>query len=296
MKVVVAGASGLIGVPLVRRLRAQGHEVVRLVRRAPTAPGEVRWDPATGVLDPVAVAGADAAVDLAGAGIGDRRWTRRYRRTVLHSRTSSTGTLARALAAQDRPPAVLLQASATGYYGDRGEEELTEASAPGTGFVPGVCMAWEAAAEPARAAGIRVVALRTGLVLTPEGGLVGRMAPLLRTGLAGPLGSGRAWWSWITLEDQLRALLFLLEHDVAGPVNLVAPEPARNGDLVRALARGYSRPALLPVPALALRAAVGGFAEEILASRRVLPQVLAGAGFRFTAPDLAGAVRQVTAA
>jgi uncharacterized protein len=296
VKVVVAGASGLIGTPLVRRWRAAGHDVVRLVRREPTAPGEVRWDPAAGVLDPAALAGADAAVDLAGAGVGDRRWTAAYRRTIVESRTRATATLARALAQQDRPPAVLLQASATGYYGDRGEDVLTESSSPAEEFLARVCVAWEAAAAPARAAGIRTVLLRTGLVLAAGGGAAGALLPLLRLGLGGPLGDGRAWWSWITLEDELRAIDHLLGADVSGPVNLVSPEPARNGDVIRAIAAAQHRPAALAVPGWALRAAVGPFAEEVLASRRVLPQVLQGAGFTFSHPDVDSAARWLATA
>lgn len=289
MRVVVAGASGLIGTALVHRWRAAGHDVVRLVRREPTAPGEVRWDPAGGELDPAAVTGADAAVDLAGAGVGDRRWTASYRRTILESRTRATTTLARAMAQADRPPAVLLQASATGYYGDRGDDVLTEGSLPSEDFLARVCVAWEAAAAPARAAGIRTVLLRTGLVLAPGGGAAGALLPLVRLGLGGPLGDGRSWWSWITLQDEVRAIEHLLTGDVSGPVNLVSPEPARNGDVVRAIAAAQHRPALLPVPALALRAAVGAFAEEVLASRRVLPRVLEGSGFTFSHPDVASA-------
>jgi uncharacterized protein len=296
VKVVVAGASGLIGTPLVRRWRAAGHDVVRLVRREPTAPGEVRWDPAAGVLDPAALAGADAAVDLAGAGVGDRRWTAAYRRTIVESRTRATATLARALAQQDRPPAVLLQASATGYYGDRGEDVLTESSSPAEEFLARVCVAWEAAAAPARAAGIRTVLLRTGLVLAAGGGAAGALLPLLRLGLGGPLGDGRAWWSWITLEDELRAIDHLLGADVSGPVNLVSPEPARNGDVIRAIAAAQHRPAALAAPGWALRAALGPFAEEVLASRRVLPQVLQGAGFTFSHPDVDSAARWLATA
>jgi len=295
MRIVVAGASGMIGTPLVRWWRAAGHDVVRLVRREPTAPGEVRWDPAAGVLDPAALVGVDAAVNLAGAGVGDQRWTEEYRRTVLESRTGATATLARVLASLDTPPAVLLQGSASGYYGDRGEEVLTEASAPTEEFLARVCVAWEAAAAPARAAGIRVASLRTGLVMAPTGGAFGPLLPLLRLGVGGPLGSGSAWWSWITLEDELRAIDFLLTADVSGPVNLVAPEPARVGDLVKALGSALHRPAVLPVPGFALRAVLGDFAEEVLASRRVLPEVLTGAGFEFTSPDPASAARWLTA-
>jgi len=291
MRIVAAGASGMIGEPLVRWWRSAGHDVVRLVRRAPTAPGEVQWDPASGRLDPSQLGRVDAAVNLAGAGVGDHRWNDEYKRTIVESRTSSTATLARALAQLDEPPRVLLQGSASGFYGDRGEEVLDESSSSGQEFLAGVCVAWEAAAAPARAAGIRTVSLRTGLVMAASGGAFGPLLPLVKLGLGGPLGDGRTWWSWITLEDELRAIDHLLHVDVSGPVNLVAPEPGRNGDLIAALAKAHHRPSLLPVPRFALTAAVGEFAEEILSSRRVLPKALLDSGFEFHHPDAASAVR-----
>lgn len=287
MRVVLAGASGMIGVPLAQRLQAAGHEVVRLVRREPTAPGQVRWDPAAGELDPAALGRVDAAVNLSGAGVGAKRWSEAYKQEILDSRTSATGTLATALAALPQPPSVLLQSSASGYYGDRGDEVLDETSPPGEEFLARVCVAWEAAAQPARDAGVRVAALRTGLVMDPGGGAFGPLLPLIRLGVGGPLGNGSAWWSWITLEDHLRATEWLLTADVEGPVNLVSPEPARNGDLVRAVAAALHRRALVPAPAFALRRAVGELAEEILASRRVSPSALLSGGFDFTAPDVA---------
>ncbi len=297
MRIVVSGASGLIGTPLVQRLRAGGHEVVRLVRGAPTAPGEVRWDPASGALDERALealaadGGVDAAVNLSGAGVGDKRWTPAYQELVLESRTSATHALATGLAQLPRRPEVLLQASASGYYGDRGDEVLDEGSSPGGEFLARVCVAWEDAADPAREAGVRVASLRTGLVMAAKGGAFGALLPLIRLGVGGPLGNGAMWWSWITLEDELRAIEWLLTADVSGPVNLVAPEPGRNGDLVRAVAGALGRRAFVPAPAAALRAAVGDFAEEILASRRVSPSVLLSAGFDFTAPDVATGAR-----
>ncbi len=292
MRIVISGASGLIGTPLVQRLRAGGHDVVRLVRREPTAPGEVRWDPASGALTRTtagalaADGGVDAAINLSGAGVGDKRWTEGYREEVLRSRTTATEALARGLAELPRPPSVLLQGSASGVYGDRGDEVLDEGSPASSEFLAGVCVAWEAAAQPARDAGIRVADLRTGIVLAPRGGAFGALLPLIRLGLGGPLGNGAAWWSWITLEDEVRAIEWLLTSDVSGPVNLVSPEPARNGDLIRAVAGALRRRALVPAPAAALRAAVGDFADEVLASRRVSPSVLLTAGFDFTSPDV----------
>ena len=288
MRIAVTGASGLIGSALVARLRAGGHEVVTLVRRPPRSEHEIRWDPSGGQLDRAALTGVDAAVHLAGAGIGDKRWTEDYRRTVLESRTSSTGLLARTLAAIEPRPAVLVSGSAIGYYGDRGDETVTESDPPGEGFLPDVCVEWEAAAAPAVEAGIRLCSIRTGLVLSGDGGLLGRLLPIYRLGLGGPLGSGRQWQSWITLEDEIRAIEFLLSAPaIAGPVNLTAPNPVRQRDFARALGRAVHRPAVLPAPAFALRVAVGGFADEgILAGQRVRPGVLEEAGFDFSAKTI----------
>lgn len=291
MKIVVAGASGVIGRPLVRRLLADGHDVVQLVRRRPDGPGQARWDPAAGTLDETAVQGVEAAVNLAGAGVGDRRWTPEYQREIRSSRVDATRTLATALARLDPRPRVLVNASAIGCYGDRGDEELTEASAPGTTFLAGVVRDWEAAAHPARDAGIRVVAARTGLVMSPRGGAFGRLLPLFRLGLGGRLGDGRMWWSWITMDDEIGAIRFLLDSDVDGPVNLTAPQPERNAEVTAALARALHRPAPFAVPRFALRAGLGGFAGEVTASQRVLPERLLAAGYAFRHADLDSACR-----
>jgi uncharacterized protein len=286
VKIVVSGASGLIGQPLVRRLRADGHEVVQLVRHEPREPGDVRWDPAAGELDDAALAGVEAAVNLNGVGVGDRRWTPDYQELIRSSRVNATRTLAAALARLDPLPRVLLSSSAIGYYGERGDEELKESSGPGTSFLADVCQDWEAAARPAEDAGITVTYLRSGLVMANHGGAFGRLLPLFRLGLGGKLGDGSMWWSWITLEDQLGAMLHLLENEMSGPVNITAPAPARNADVTSALGRALHRPAVFAVPKPALRVAVGGFAGEVTASQRVLPTRLLESGYRFRHPDL----------
>ncbi|HVU72606.1 MAG TPA: TIGR01777 family oxidoreductase [Mycobacteriales bacterium] len=294
MRVVVAGASGLIGSALLPVLEQQGREVVRLVRRAPGA-GEVRWDPANGHLDPRELEGVEAGICLSGAGVGDKRWNDSYKRQILASRVDTTGLLARTLGALTPRPRVLLAGSAIGYYGERGEEPLTESSSAGTGFLSDVVQRWEASADPAREAGLRVVHLRTGIVQGRGGGAYDRQELLFKLGLGGPLGTGRQWQSWITLDDEVRAIAFLLEADVAGPVNVVAPQPVRQKDLAKALGRALHRPALLPVPKLALRAVLGEFASDVLGSQRVLPGALTDAGFTWNAPDIDTAYRQVTA-
>jgi uncharacterized protein (TIGR01777 family) len=291
MRIVIGGASGFLGRPLVRRLRDSGHEVVRLVRREPAAPDEVAWRPNQEALDPAVVDGADAAINLNGVGVGDRRWSEEYKRLIRASRVNPTGTLARAVAAAPRPPRVLLNASAVGYYGDTGDGEVDEAGEPGSGYFPEVCQAWEAATAPAEEAGIRVAHLRSGLVLGPGGGLLGPMLPIFRLGLGGPLGNGRQWMPWISLADELAAIEFLLTADVTGAVNLTGPAPVRNRDFARTLGRVLHRPAVLPVPALALRLVVGEFGREAVVSQRVLPAVLAGAGYRFEHSDLEAALR-----
>jgi uncharacterized protein len=293
VKVAVTGSTGLIGGALVAQLRAGGHEVVALVRRPARSSGEVEWDPQGGSVDVAGLAGVDGAVHLAGAGVGDRRWDDSYKRMIRESRTVGTRTLVNALTSLDPQPQVLVVPTAIGYYGDRGDEEVTEDSPPGDGFLAGVVRDWEAESQVAAAHGIRVVNPRTGLVLAPHGGALGRLMPLLRLGLGGRLGNGRQWWSWITLEDEVRGLLFALEHDLAGPVNLTAPEPARNADVIRALGRAVGRPTILPVPSFALRAVIGEFAGEILDGQKVLPKRLLAAGFRFQHPDLDTAARWV---
>ena len=293
MHVAVTGSSGLLGTALRRALTAEGHRVSRLVRRPSAGPDEISWDPVAGVLDPAALAGVDAVVNLAGAGIGDKRWTDAYKRELLDSRVLTTSLLARTMAAMDTPPAVLLSASAIGIYGDRGDQVLTETSTAGTGFLADICRAWEAATEPAEAAGIRVAHLRTGIVLSREGGALTKMLPLFRMGLGGKMGNGRAYWSWISLEDEIGAIRFLLDNPVSGPVNLTGPEPATNAEFTRTLGSVLHRPTLLPVPSFGPKLLLGGeLAEALLfTSARVVPQALADAGYSFRHPDLASALR-----
>ncbi|PFG19491.1 TIGR01777 family oxidoreductase [Serinibacter salmoneus] len=290
--VLIAGASGLIGSHLRRHLAERGIATRVLVRRPARGADEVQWDPTAAMLPAAAFEGVSAVLVLSGVGVADRRWTRRRREAILSSRVGSVDLVARTMA-EHGIAARLVTASAVGYYGEGGQNRLTESAPAGNTFLARVCQAWEGAAAPAADAGIPVAHARTGIVLTPEGGALGRLLPLLRLGLAGPLGSGRQWWPWITLEDEIRAMAHLLESEVVGPVNLTAPEPARNADLTRALARELHRPAFLPVPGFALRLAVGGFAAELLASQNVVPEVLLADGFEFTSPDIEAAAQHL---
>ena len=292
MRIVVGGSSGFIGTALVDRLRAAGHDIVRLVRRDSAAPDEVTWRPSVAPLDPSTVDGADAVVNLAGVGVGTHRWNAAFKALIRASRVNSTEALAAAVAAAKAPPRVLLNASAVGFYGDTGDREVDEGTPPGDGYFPETCQAWEAATGPAEAAGIRVAHLRTGLVLGPGGGLLKPLLPLYRFGLGGPLGNGRQWMPWISLADEVAAIEFLLTADaVTGAVNLTGPAPVTNREFARTLGRVLHRPAVLPVPAFALRIAVGEFGAEAVRSQRVLPAVLAGAGYRFQHADLESALR-----
>ena len=290
-RVAVTGSSGLIGTALVAALHARGDEAVRLVRRAPRGPDEVRWDPASRVLDPHVLDAVDGVVNLAGAGVGDKRWSPAHKREILSSRTDSTHAVATAVAAADHPVR-LVSGSAVGYYGDRGDEELTEASPPGEGFLTEVVLAWEGSARPAVDAGASVAFPRFGIVLSRAGGAMGRLLPLARLGLAGPLGSGRQFWPWITLPDTVGALLHLLDRPaVTGPVNLAAPQPARQREVVEAVARALHRPSIVPAPSFALRAVLGEFSSEILGSQRIVGNALRDSGYTFTHPDVDAAAR-----
>lgn len=276
MKVAITGSHGLIGSALVRHLTADGDDVVRVSRDD------------SGHFDTSAIHGVDAVVHLGGVGIADKRWSNSHKQRVLDSRVEGTTAVARAVAEADPPPA-LLSASALGYYGDRGSEEITEESGPGTGFLADVCVAWEKATESAEQAGARVVHLRTGLVLTPEGGALKKQLPLFKAGVAGKLGSGRQWFSWITLEDEINAILFALrEPRIEGAINLTAPHPVTNAEFTKALGHALHRPTVLSVPAAALKVALGAefAAEMVLAGAKVLPRALESAGFTFAHPTL----------
>ncbi|MFB9377756.1 TIGR01777 family oxidoreductase [Kineococcus gynurae] len=287
MRIVISGAGGLVGRHLVPHLRGRGHTVLTLVRRPERSPEEIRWDPATGDLDPRRLAGVDAAVNLSGAGVGDKRWTDAYKREILASRVDSTRTLVSALLAQPEPPRVLVNASAIGAYGEGGDAVLDEDAPWGEDFLAGVVRRWEAATAPAEAAGIRVALARTGLLADPDGGAFGRLLPLFKVGLGGRLGDGRAWWSLISRPDELAALTHLVEGDLAGPVNLVCPAPAHNAMVTRSLGAALNRPTVLAVPGPALKLALGEFAETVLASQRVVPARLLADGFTFTHADSA---------
>ena len=297
MRIAISGSTGLIGTALVRALRADGDDVVRLVRTAPGGPDEVRWDP-YGKVDTEALEGLDAVVHLAGAGVGDRRWSDSYKKQLHDSRVVGTRTLAEALAGLRHPPRVLVSGSAVGFYGDTGDRDADESAAVGSGFLAELVRDWEAAARPAAAAGIRVVHPRTGLVLTREGGMLGKILPIFRLGLGGRLGGGGQWLSWISLPDEIAALRLLIDRgDVTGPVNLTAPRPVTNADFTKALGRALHRPTPFAVPSFALRAALGGFADEgLLVSQRVLPRRLAELGFRFRYGDLDTALDRALAA
>jgi uncharacterized protein (TIGR01777 family) len=290
VEIVLAGASGLIGSALRSALRADGNTVRSLVRREPRGPDEDRWDPGAGRLDPGFLQGADAVVCLSGVGVGDHRWTESYRREIVASRVDTVGTIARTLA-EHGGPGVLICASAVGYYGDTGDVEIDESAPPGDSFLSGVCVQWEAAADPARDAGVRVTHLRTGLVLSREGGLLKQLVPIVKAGVGGRLGDGRQFMPWISLADEVAAICFLLEHDLAGPVNLTGPSPARNAELTRVLGRVLHRPTVLRVPAFAARVALGEFAGDVLSGQRALPRRLTGAGFEFGDVDLERTLR-----
>jgi len=285
-RVAITGASGMIGTALVGHLKSEGYTVQKLVRRASRAADEISWDPQSGTVDLEALAGVDAIIHLAGAGVGDKRWTKKYKSEILNSRL--LGTTAIANAVNTVKPSVFISASAIGWYGETGNRAVIETDRAGEDFLAVVCREWEGAAD--LVSDVRTVKLRTGLVLDPTGGALGRMLPLFRFGLGGKLGNGKQWWSWITLHDHIRAITFALESKIEGPVNVTSPNPVTNQEFTAGLAKAIHRPALFPAPSFALKIALGGFASEILGSKKVMPQALMDAGFNFDYPHIAPAL------
>ena len=299
MRIAVTGSTGLIGTALVAALRDGGHRVIRLVRQTPASEDEIAWDPLapTGGLAPGALDGFDAAIHLAGANVAGRRWTAAYKQEIRASRVRGTRALAGALAAASAPPSVLLSGSAIGWYGDTGGREVDESSPAGSGFLSSVVREWEAAARRAEEAGIRVVTMRSGVVISRRGGVLARMLPPFRLGLGARLGSGTQVMSWITLADYAAIVSFLLAHPgITGPVNLTTPHPVTNAEFTSALAAAVHRPGLLFLPERALKLAIGGVSSDILASARVMPRRLEAAGYRFRFPDLPAALAAELAA
>ena len=293
MRIVISGASGLVGSALVPSLEAAGHEVVRLVRQTPgNAPGEAVWDPAAGTLDPDVIKGADAVINLNGRSIADGRWSPAVKEELRASRLDSTTTLSRAIASSENPPGLLINASAVGFYGDRGDEMLDESSSVGGGFLAELSRDWEGAALTAKSARTRVALLRLGVVVA-RGGALGRMLTPFKLGLGGPIGSGRQFWPWIGIEDVCGTIEFILAHDeIEGPVNAVAAQEIRCSEFARTLGRVLSRPAVMPMPAFAARLALGEMADSLLlASQRVRPRVLEDSGYTFRNPSLEAAIR-----
>ena len=294
MKIVISGASGLIGTQLVTTLKSSGHEVVQLVRRSAAA-GQIMWDPKSGKLDPASLEGCDAVIHLSGAGIGDKRWSDAYRKEILDSRTATTSLLANTIASLQRKPSVFLSGSAIGIYGARGDEQLTETSEHGTGFLADVCEQWEAAAKPAIDAGVRTVFLRTGIVLSPKGGALNKLLPLFRLGVGGKFGNGKQWQSWISMDDEVASIIHLLTANVSGAVNLTAPQPVTNAEFTKVLARVVKRPAIVPVPTFAPKILLGGeLADALLfTGQRVMPQALTASGYVFKHSTLESALRSL---
>lgn len=298
MRVFVSGAHGFIGSAVIAALQSRGDDVTKLVRREPRGPDEVRWDPAGQVADPAAFEGADAVINLAGENIMASRWTEDVRRRIRDSRVEGTRLLASTLAKLAVKPRVVLCASAVGFYGNRGGELLDELSAPGTGFLADVCQEWESQAQSIAKEGIRTVMLRFGIVLAPDGGALKMMLPIFKLGLGGILGSGEQFVSWVSRRDAVRAILFCLDNAaLSGPVNVTAPASATNADLVRAMGHAVHRPALLFVPSVALRLALGPVADEtLLSSERAVPKALLQAGFRFEDDEIEPALERMLSA
>jgi uncharacterized protein (TIGR01777 family) len=300
MRIAIAGSSGVIGTTLRRSLQDRGDEVVRLVRPGGTGDG-IAWDPATGTIDAAGLSGCDVVVNLAGRSIGERRWFDSEKRLVMDSRVDSTRLLATTIAGLDDRPTLMVSASAVGYYGDGGDVDLTETAPAGDGFLAEVCVAWEGATAPAADAGIGVALLRTGIVLSTDGGALGRLlAPFgprwlspYRWGLGGVVGRGRQWWSWISLQDEVRAILHVIDVGLTGPVNLVGPGPVTHREFIKTLGRVLRRPTIVPIPPFVLKILLGSQLAEalVLQGQRVRPDALTGSGFSFLHPDLEPALR-----
>lgn len=285
-RIVIAGASGLIGTAVAEALEARGDTVIRLVREASSSRdgSDIAWDPKTGILDPDALRGADAVIVLNGVPIGEKRWNDERKALILSSRIDAVGTVAHLMATMDSPPPALVSASAMGIYGDRGDDILNESEPPGEGYFAEVCAAWEQAAEPARQAGIRVVTSRTGLVLSARGGALAPMRPLFKLGLGGRIGDGKQWWSWISEVDVVRAFLHCIDTEVRGPVNVASPHPVTNAEFTKALGKALHRPTILPTPRLGLNIRLGAELAEAVGyvSHRLQPAALLASGFTFT--------------
>jgi uncharacterized protein (TIGR01777 family) len=293
MRVLVTGASGLIGSALLQSLRREGHDAIALVRRPASGTNEAQWNPA--LADPAPFEGADAVVHLAGEGIASGRWTAERKKKILDSRVDGTRNLAQSIAAAARRPKVLVSASAIGFYGDRADEVLTESAQSGSNFLAAVARAWESATDAAACAGVRIVTPRIGVVLAKDGGALPKIALPFKLGVGGRVGSGRQWMSWITLDDLIRLLIYAIGNDsLRGPVNAVAPQAVTNAEFSRTLAHVLHRPAIFPAPAFAMRLAMGEMADELLlASQRVEPKAAMDSGFRFQYPQLDSALRHV---
>lgn len=291
-RIAVTGASGLIGSALVRSLTADGHEVVRLVRHGARGADEVCWDPEGQYVDAAGLDGCDAVVNLAGAGVGDHRWTDAYKKTVRDSRVLGTAALAEAVATLDRPPRVWVNGSAIGFYGETGDRAVDESAPPGDGFLPSLCVEWEEATAPVQEAGVRTVFARTGLVVAREGGAWAKLFPLYKAGLGGRFGNGRQYWSFVALHDEVAAIRHLIDTDgLSGPFNLTAPNPLTNREISAAMGRVMRRPSLFTVPAPALKLVLGEMSGDVLGSQRVLPKRLLESGFTFAFPEIEGAIR-----
>ncbi len=295
MDVAITGASGLIGTALRQHLSGNGHRPISLVRRAADGADEITWDPATGTLDAASLEGVDAVVNLAGAGIGDRRWTEAYKRLIVDSRLTSTTLIAQTLAQLDRPPQVLLSSSAIGYYGAQADNPCSEDAPPGNDFLAQLCVDWERAADSATEAGIRTVHMRTGLVMSATGGVLPRLVTMFKFGAGGRLGSGSQYMSWITIDDMVDAIMHAASGSLAGAVNFTAPNPVTNAEFTKVLAKVLSRPAILPVPAFGPRLLLGAERANSLlfASQNVLPDVLVESGYQFGSSDLESGLRTV---